>query len=178
MKTLVGNSQSVTSKTLKIYTQHSYKLETYPNNLSMRRTYEDNRTEVSSNSILSSNLQTTISEKESITFTVEQPVNTPLPNTSSTEPESTDTQRRLAESKPRKSLTMDLCYCIKSIDCGRDRKLIWRITSFSFIIDNPKAAEKERQKGIHSHTKIPCNVHSPAFYTSTPGYRFDMKLYP
>ena len=37
-------------------------------------------------------LQTIIHEKETITSTVEQPVNTPLLTSSSTEPESTDTQ--------------------------------------------------------------------------------------
>ena len=67
-------------------------------------------------------LQTIINEKETKTITVEQPVNTPFTTPSSTEPESTDTQRRLAELKPLKSLTMDLYDRIKSIDCGRDKK--------------------------------------------------------
>ena len=117
-------------------------------------------------------------QKKVITPTVEQPVNTPLLTPSSTEPESTDTQRRLAELKPLKRLTMDLYDRIHSIDCGRDKKLIWRISSFSLMFDNAKAAELERQKGIDPHPKIPCNFHSPPFYTSTHGYRFDMKLYP
>ena len=117
-------------------------------------------------------------QKKMITPTVEQLVNTPLPIPSSTEPESTDIQRRLAELKPLKRLTMDLYDRIHSIDCGRDKKLIWRISSFSLMFDNAKAAELERQKGVDPHPKIPCNFHSPPFYTSTHGYRFDMKLYP
>ena len=124
------------------------------------------------------NLQTIIHEKETITSTVEQPVNPPLLTFFSTEPESTDTRRRLAEMKPLKRLTMDLFERIHSIDCGRDKKLIWRISSFSLMFDNAKAAELERQKGVDPHPKIPCNFHSPPFYTSTHGYRFDMKLYP
>ena len=59
-----------------------------------------------------------------ITPSVVQPVNTPLPTPTSTEPESTDTQRRLAELKSLKSLKMNLYNRIKSIDCGRDKKLI------------------------------------------------------
>ena len=123
-------------------------------------------------------LQTIINEKETKTITVEQPVNTPFTTPSSTEPESTDTQRRLAELKPLKSLTRDLYDRIKSIDCGRDKKLICRHSPFSLMFDNAKAAEQKRQKGIDPHPKIPCNFHSPPFYTSTHGYRFDMKLYP
>ena len=73
---------------------------------------------------------------------------------------------------------MDLYDRIHSIDCGRDKKLIWRISSFSLMFDNAKAAELERQKGIDPHPKIPCNFHSPPFYTSTHWFRFDMKLYP
>ena len=53
------------------------------------------------------NLQTIIHEKEAITSTVEQPVNTPLLTSPSTEPESIDTHRRLAELKPLKRLTME-----------------------------------------------------------------------
>ena len=117
-------------------------------------------------------------QKKIITSTVEQPVNTPLLTPPSTEPESTDTQKQLAELKPLKRLTMDLYDRIHSIDCGRDKKLIWRICSFSFMFDNAKAAELERQKGIDSHPKLPCNFQSPPFYTSTHGYRFHMKLYP
>ena len=45
--------------------------------------------------IVVQNLQTIFHEKEAITSTVEQPVNTPLLTSSSTEPESTDTQRQL-----------------------------------------------------------------------------------
>ena len=116
-------------------------------------------------------------QKKIITPNVE-PVRTPLLTRSSTEPESTDIQRRLAELKPLKRLTMDLYHRIHSIDCGRDKKLIWRISSFSLMFDNAKAAELERQKGVDPHPKIPCNFHSPPFYTSTHGYRFDMKLYP
>ena len=44
--------------------------------------------------------------------------------------------------------------------------------------DNAKAAEQERPKDIDSHPIIPCDFHSPPFYSSTHGYRFDMKLYP
>ena len=73
---------------------------------------------------------------------------------------------------------MDLYDRIHSIDCGRDKKLIWRISSFSLMFHNAKTAELERQKGVDPHPKIPCNFHSPPFYTSTPGYRFNMKLYP
>ena len=117
-------------------------------------------------------------QKKIITPSVEQPVNSPLPTPTSTEPESTDIQRRLAEMKPLKRLKMDLYDRIHSIDCGRDKKLIWRISSFSLMFDNAKAAELEWQKGIDPHPKIPCNFHSPPFYTSTHGYRFEMKLYP
>ena len=117
-------------------------------------------------------------QKKTITPTVEQPVNTPLHTPSPTEPESTDTQRRLDELKPFKCLIMDLYDRIHSIDCKRDKKLIWRICSFSLMFDNAKAAELERQKGIDPHPKIPCNFQSPPFYTSTHGYRFHMKLYP
>ena len=46
------------------------------------------------------------------------------------------------------------------------------------MYDNAKTAEQERQKGIDPHPKILCNFRSPPFYTSTHGYRFDMKLYP
>ena len=53
-------------------------------------------------------LQTIIHEKLTTTQSAEQPVNTPLFTPSSTEPESTDIQRRLAELKPLKRLTMDL----------------------------------------------------------------------
>ena len=123
-------------------------------------------------------LQTIIHEKLTTTQSVEQPINTPLLTPPSTEPESTDTQKQLAELKPLKRLTMDLYDRIHSIDCGRDKKLIWRISSFSLMFDNAKTAELERQKGIDPHPKIPCNFHSPPFYTSTHGYRFDMKLYP
>ena len=45
------------------------------------------------------------------------------------------------------------------------------------MFDNAKAAELERQKGVDPHPKIPGNFHSPPFYTSTHGYRFDMNLY-
>ena len=117
-------------------------------------------------------------QKKTITPTVEQPVNTPLHTPSPTEPESTDTQRRLDELKPFKCLIMDLYDRIHSIDCGRDKKLIWRICSFSLMFDNAKAAELERQKGIDPHPNLPCNFQSPPFYTSTHGYRFHMKLYP
>ena len=84
---------------------------------------------------------------------VEQPVNTPLPTPTSTEPESTDIQRRLAGMMPLKRLTMALYDRIHSIDCGRDKKLIWRISFFSLMFDNAKAAELERQKGIDPHLK-------------------------
>ena len=99
--------------------------------------------------------------QKKITPSVEQPVNFRLPTPTSTEPESTDIQRRLAEMKPLKRLKMDLYDRIHSIDCGRDKKLIWRISSFSLMFDNAKAAELERQKGIDPHPKIPCNFHSP-----------------
>ena len=48
---------------------------------------------------------------------------------------------------------MELYDCIKSIDCGRDKEPLWRISSFSLIFDNAKAAEQERQKGIDPHRK-------------------------
>ena len=102
-------------------------------------------------------------QKKIITPTVEQSVNTPRPTSSSTEPESTEIQRRLAELKPLKRLTMDLYYRIHSIDCGRDKKLIWRTSSFNLMFENAKAAELERQKGLDPHPKIPCNFHSPSF---------------
>ena len=73
---------------------------------------------------------------------------------------------------------MDLHDRIHSIDCGRDKKLIWRISSFSVTFENAKAAELERQKGVDPHPKKPCNFHSPSFYTSNHGYRFDMKIHP
>ena len=123
-------------------------------------------------------LQTIIHEKLTATQSVEQPVNTPRFTSSSTEPESANTQEQLAELKPLKRLTMDLYDRIHSIDCGRDKKLIWRISSFSLMYDNAKAAELERQKGINPLPKISCNFHSPPFYTSNHGYLFDMKLYP
>ena len=85
-------------------------------------------------------------QKKTKTSTVEQPVNTPLPTPPPTEPESTDTQRRLAELKHLKRLTMDLFDRIHSIDYGRDKKLIWRNSSFSLMFDNAKTAELERQK--------------------------------
>ena len=91
--------------------------------------------------------------KTIITPTVEQPANTPLPTPSLTEPESTDIQRRLAEMKPLKRLTMDLYDRIHSIDCGRDKKLFWRISSFRLMFDNAKAAELERQKRVDPHPK-------------------------
>ena len=100
-------------------------------------------------------VQTIIHEKLTTTQSVEQPVNTHLFTPSSTEPESTDIQRRLAELKPLKRLTMDLYDHIHSIDCGRDKKLIWRISSFSLMFDNAKTAELERQKGVDPHPKIP-----------------------
>ena len=46
------------------------------------------------------------------------------------------------------------------------------------MFDNAKTAELERQKCVDPHPKRPCNFYSPPFYTSTKGYRFDMKLYP
>ena len=46
-------------------------------------------------------------QKKIIVPTVKQSVKTPLPTSSSTEPESTETQRQLAELKPLKRLTMD-----------------------------------------------------------------------
>ena len=124
------------------------------------------------------NLQTIIHEKLTTTQSVEQPVNTPLFTPPSTEPESTDAQKQLAELKPPKRLTMDLYDRIHSIDCGRNKKLIWRISSSSLMFDSAKAAELERQKGVDPHPKIPCSFHSPPFHTSTHGYRFDMKFYP
>ena len=123
-------------------------------------------------------LQTIIHEKLTTTQSVEPPVNTSPLTPPSTEPESIDTQKQFAELKPLKRLTMDLYDRIHSIDCGRDKKLIWRISSFSLMFDNAKTAELERQKGVDPHPKILCNFHSPPFYTSTHGYRFDMKLYP
>ena len=99
-------------------------------------------------------------QKKIITPSVEQPVHTLLPTPTSTEPESIDTQKQLAELKPLKRLTMDLYDRIHSIYCGRDKKLIWRISSFSFMFDNAKTAELERQKGIDPHPKIPRNFHS------------------
>ena len=65
---------------------------------------------------------------------------------------------------------MDFYDRIHNIDCGRDKRLIWRISSFSLMFDNSKAAEPKRQESVHPH--------SPPFYTSTHGYRFVMKLYP
>ena len=59
-----------------------------------------------------------------------------------------------------------------------DKKLTWRISSFSLLYDNAKAAEQEKQKSIDPHPKIQCNFHSPPFYTSTYGYSFEMKLQP
>ena len=64
----------------------------------------------------------------------EQLEHTPLPTPTSTEPEATDIQRRLAEMKPLKRLTMDLYDRIHSIDRGSDKKLIWRISSFSLMM--------------------------------------------
>ena len=66
-------------------------------------------------------LQTIIHERKTITPTVVQSVNTPLPTLSPIEPESTETQRRLAEVKTLKRLTRDLYDRIQSIGCGRDR---------------------------------------------------------
>ena len=86
-------------------------------------------------------LQAIILEKLTTTQSVEQPVNTPLFTPPSTEPESTDIQKQLAELKPLKRLTMNLYDRIHSIDCGRDKKLIWRISSFSLMFDNAKTAE-------------------------------------
>ena len=89
-------------------------------------------------------LQTIIHEKLTTTQSVEQPVNTPLFTPSSAEPESRDAQKQLVELKPLKRLTMDLYDRIHSIDCERDKKLIWRISSFSLMFDNAKTAELER----------------------------------
>ena len=113
--------------------------------------------------IVVQDLQNIIYEK-TITPTVEQPVNTPLPTPSSTELESTEAQRRFAELKPLKRLTLDLYDRIHNIDCGRDKKLIWNTSSFNLMFDNAKAAELERQKGIDPHPNIPCNLHSPPFF--------------
>ena len=158
--------------------QHNYKLQ-----LSEQLEYERNLRRQQDKKIqqLQTNiqtLQTIIHEKLTTTQSAEQPVNTPLFTPPSTEPESTNIQRRLAELKPLKRLTMDLYDRIHSIDCGRDKKLIWRNSSFNLMFDNAKTAELERQKGVDPHPKIPCNFHSPPFKTSTHGYHFVMKLYP
>ena len=113
--------------------------------------------------------------QKKITPSVEQPVHTLLTTPTSTEPESIDTQGQRAELKPFKRLTMDLYDRIHGIDCGRDKKLIWRISSFSLMFDNAKNAELERRRPAPQNT---LSFHSPPFYTSTHGYRFDMKLYP
>ena len=46
---------------------------------------------------------------------------------------------------------MDFYNRNNSNDCGKDKKLIWRISSVSLMFANAKAAEQERQKGIDPH---------------------------
>ena len=112
-------------------------------------------------------LQTIIHEKLTTTQSKEPPVNTSPLTPSSTEPESIDYQKQLAELKPLKRLTMDLYDRIHSIDSGRDKKLIWRISSFSLMFDNAKTAELEGKKA---------SIHIPKYLVIFTALHFTLQL--
>ena len=67
---------------------------------------------------------------------------------------------------------------IKSLDCGRTGKLIWKISGFSTIFENAKRIESRKQRGVVVDSNTPCDFCSPLFYTSPHGYVFYMRLYP
>ena len=67
---------------------------------------------------------------------------------------------------------------IKSLDCGRNGRLVWKISGFSTIFNNAKVQETRKQKNQRFDSNSPCDFCSPLFYTAPQGYLMYMRLYP
>ena len=80
--------------------------------------------------------------------------------------------------KQLERFVMHLHERIKSLDCGRTGKLIWKISGFSTIFENAKSVESRKQRGVKVDSNTPCDFCSPLFYTSPNGYLLYMRLYP
>ena len=64
---------------------------------------------------------------------------------------------------------------IKTLECGRNGKTIWRISGFDAIFQNGK----RQHVGLKPDSpKQPDNFYSPLIYTSQQGYLFYLRLYP
>ena len=78
--------------------------------------------------------------------------------------------------KQLERFVMHLHERIKSLDCGRNGRLLWKISGFSTIFDNAKIQETRKQKNRAVDSNSPCDFCSPLFYTAPQGYLMYMRL--
>ena len=89
-----------------------------------------------------------------------------------------EVKKEQERAKQLERFVMHLHERIKSLDCGRNGRLLWKISGFSTIFDNAKIQETRKQKGLRVDSNSPCDFCSPLFYTAPQGYLMYMRLYP
>lgn len=89
-----------------------------------------------------------------------------------------EVKKEQERAKQLERFVMHLHERIKSLDCGRSGRLLWKISGFNTIFDNAKIQETRKQKNRTVDSNSPCDFCSPLFYTAPQGYLMYMRLYP
>ena len=75
---------------------------------------------------------------------------------------------------PLEQFSRHLLDRIKSLECGRDGSVVWKISGFNKFFEAAKRAEEVKSK----FEKVPTDFCSPIIFTGSLGYSLYVRLFP
>ena len=75
---------------------------------------------------------------------------------------------------PLEQFSRPLLERIKSLECGRDRSAVWKLSGFNNLFEAGKSAEKIKPK----NETVPTDFCSPVIITGSRGYSLYVRLIP